>query len=158
MSNIVNGFNFDQLPVKIEYVGKVDDKEWSHFLWNVTVNYKTGFWTFPYKCGLGHVEKKPGAVPMPNPPYRKDTLAYEQWERANMQPKKPSVADVMYSILSDIQSADHSFNNWCDEYGYDNGSMKAFKTYQTCCEYAVFVKKAFTCEQISAMRNALEDY
>lgn len=136
MSNIVNGFDFDQLPVKIEFVGKVDDKEWPHFLWNVTVDYKTGFWTFPYKCGLAHVEKK----------------------RHAMRPKKPSVSNVMYSILLDVQAANQSFNDWCDEYGYDNDSMKAFKTYQTCCEYAVFVRKVFTSEQITAMRAALEDY
>lgn len=158
MSNIVNGFDFDQLPVKIEYAGKVDDKEWPHFLWNVTVDYKSGFWTFPYKCGLGHIEKKPGALPMPNPPYRKGTLAYGQWERVNMQAKKPSVSDVMYSILSDSQAENQSFNDWCSEYDYDNDSMKAFKTYQTCCECAVFVRKAFTREQITAMRAALEDY
>ena len=158
MSNIVNGFDFDQLPVKIDFVRKVDDKEWPHFLWNVTVDYTSGFWTFSYKCGLGHIEKKRGALPMPNPPYRKGTLAYESWERKNTQPKKPSVSDVMYSILMDIQADDSSFNNWCDEYGYSSDSMKAFKTYQTCCEYAVFVRKAFTVEQIEQMRKALEDY
>ena len=89
MPNIVNGFDFDQLPVKIDFAGKVDDKEGPHFLWNVTVDYKSGFWTFPYKCGLGHVEKKYRTTYMPNPPYRKGTVAYESWERENMQAKKP---------------------------------------------------------------------
>lgn len=157
-ANIVNGFNFDQLPLKVDFVGKVDDKEWPHFLWNVAITYKNGMWTFPYKCGLGHVEKKPGAMPMPNPPYRKGTIAYEQWEASNTRPKKPSNSDIMYSILLDIQAADMSFNDWCNEYGENNDSMKAFKTYQVCCEYAVFVRKAFTTEQVAEMRKALEDY
>lgn len=134
--NIVNGFNFDLLPVAISYMGKVDDKEWPHFLWNVAVHYKSGFWSFPYKCGLGHIEKKRGA----------------------MQPKKPKVSDVMYSILQDIDAASMSFNDWCADYGLNNDSMKDFKVYQTCCEYAVFVRKAFTAEQIAQMKTALEDY
>lgn len=156
--NIVNGFNFDLLPVQISFVGKVDAKEWPHFLWNVSVDYKSGFWRFPYKCGLGHIEKKPGALPMPNPPYKKGTIAYVDWELRNMRPKKPKVSDVMYSILMDIDAANMSFNDWCSDFGMDNDSMKAFKTYQTCCEYAVFVRKSFTKEQISEMKTALEDY
>lgn len=156
--NIVNGFNFDLLPVVISYMGKVDDKEWPHFLWNVAVDYKSGFWSFPYKCGLGHIEKKRGAMPMPNPPYKKGTIAYSEWESRNMRPEKPKVSDVMYSILQDIDAASMSFNDWCSDYGLNNDSMKDFKVYQTCCEYAVFVRKAFTSEQITAMRAALEDY
>lgn len=158
MGNIVNGFDFDKLPVKIDFVGKVDEKEWPHFLWNVTISHKNGFWTFPFKCGIGHIEKKPGAIPMPNPPYKKGTVAYAQWEANSTRPKKPKTSDVMYSILSDIQAADSSFNNWCTEFGYDNDSMRAFKIYQTCCEYAVQVRKCFTPEQIRDMQKALEDY
>lgn len=160
--NIVNGFNFDLLPVRIEYVGKAvdlcDGTQWEHFLWNVTVSYKNGFWSFPYRCGMGHVEKKPGALPMPNPPYKKGTIAYQSWVDRNMQPRKPKISDVLHSVLLDCDAANMSFNDWCADYGYDNDSMKAFKTYQTCCEYAVYVKKAFTKEQVDAMRAALENY
>lgn len=158
MENTINGFDFAALPVRIDFVGKVDEKEWPHFLWNVTVTYTGGFWSFPFKCGLGHVEKRKGAIPMPNPPYRKGTIAHEQWAKQAFQPKKPSVSDVMYAILLDIEAADMSFNDWCAEFGMDNDSTKAFKTYQTCCEYAVFVRKAFTREQIQAMKEALVDY
>ncbi len=159
--NIVNGFNFDHLPIKAQLVGKAvdnsDGKPWEHYLWNITISYKSGFWTFPYKCGLAHIELKPGAVPMPRPPYRKGTLAYEHWQSLNMRPARPKNSDVMYSILSDIQAANQSFNDWCSDYGFDNDSMKAFKTYQTCCEYAVFVRKAFTAEQIQQMQKAFEE-
>lgn len=162
MENIVNEFDFSALPIKVDYVGKAVDTddgcEWPHFLWNVTISYKSGFWAFPYKCGMGHIEKKPGALPMPNPPYRKGTIAYAEWEARNTRPKKPSNSDIMYSILTDAEAGNLSFNEWCDNYGYSNDSVKAFNTYQTCCEYAVFIRKVFTSEQVSAMQKALEDY
>lgn len=131
--NIINGFNFDTLPITITYVGKVEDKEWPHFLWNVVIKHKDGFWTVPYKCGIGWVEK-------------------------NNKPKPPTNADIMYSLLSDAWAADESFNSWCEEFGYDPDSMRAFKTYQTCCEEGVNLRKTFTREQIEEMRKALEDY
>jgi len=141
--NIINGFDFSALPITVTYVGKVQDKEWPHFLWNVTINHKDGFWTIPYKTGLGLVEK-PKTRPFGPPP--------------SEQPKRPSNADIMHSLLLDADAADQSFNEWCDTYGENNDSMKAFKTYQACCEEGVNLRKTFTREQIEEMRKALEDY
>ena len=140
--NIINGVDFSALPITTTYVGKVQDKEWPHFLWNVVITQKDGFWTIPYKTGLGLVEKR-------NP------RAYNPGEP---KPATPTNADIMHSLLLDADAADQSFNEWCDNYGYDNDSMKAFKMYQACCEEAVNLKKTFTREQIEAMREALQDY
>ena len=73
-------------------------------------------------------------------------------------PKRPTNADIMHSLLLDADAADQAFNEWCDNYGYDNDSMKAFKMYQACCEEAVNLRKTFTREQLEAMREALQDY
>ncbi|MFA5378876.1 MAG: hypothetical protein WC455_24195 [Dehalococcoidia bacterium] len=141
--NIINGFDFSALPIKVTYVGKVQDKDWPHFLWNVVITQKDGFWTVPYKTGLGLVKKKPClGVAVPSEPV----------------PTTPTTADIMHSLLLDADAADQSFNEWCDNYGYDTDSMKAFKTYQTCCEEAVNLKKTFTREQLADMQKALEDY
>ena len=132
--NIIKGFNFSSLPIKINYVGKVDDKEWPNFLYNCTFTSKNGFFTIPFKCGLGRIHK------------------------VSKRPIYPTPADVMYSLLSDIQAEDMSFNSWCNEFGVDNDSMKQFKIYHTCCEYSVLIRKCFTPEQLEAMQTALEDY
>lgn len=158
MTNIVNDFDFDTLPVSLAYCGKIDDKEWPHYLWNVVVIYKGGAWSFPYKCGLGHIEKKPGYNPDPKPPYREGTIAYEQWINEAFRPKKPNVSDIMHSILMDSEANSMSFNDWCDNFGYDTDSMKALRTYQSCCEEGEMLRKAFTNKQIQAMKIALEDY
>ena len=157
--NIVNGFDFGALPIVVTYVGKTtDENKWEHYLWNVNIKTASGFWTFPYRCGLGHVEKKRGAMPMPNPPYKKGTIAYSEWFERNYQPKKPSNSDIMYSIMMDSEAGAMSFNDWCSNYDYSNDSMKAFKIYQTCCEYSVWISKAFSRDQIEQMRTALEGY
>lgn len=158
MTNIVNDFDFDTLPVSLTYCGKIDDKEWPHFLWNVVIAYQGGAWSFPYKCGIGHIEKKPFAGPDPKPTYRKGTTAYEQWINEAFHPKKPKISDIIYSILMESEAASMSFNEWCGDFGYDTDSMKAFKTYQACCEEGEMLRKAFTNDQIQVMKIALDGY
>jgi hypothetical protein len=155
--NIVNGFDFSALPLKIEYVGKYNDNEWPHFLWNVTISNKNGFWTVPYKCGLAHVQKKKGAMPPPKGAHN-NSIAYQSWHAASHIPKKPTNSDVIYSLLMDMSADDMSFRQWCDEYGYSSDSISALKTYTTCCEYAQNMRKTFTSDQLEKMRTALEDY
>ena len=163
MQNIINGFDFGALSIVTTYVGKVDDKEWQHYLWSVQIKHKDGFFVTPYKCGLGHVELKHPRMTMPKlsnglPAYKKGTIAYQEWHEASHQPKKPSNSDIMNSLLMDSDAGEMSFNDWCGDYGYDNDSMKAFKMYQACCEAAVNIRKCFSTAQINEMRLALEDY
>ena len=142
--NIVNGFDFSALPIKIDYVGKVEDKEWPHFLWNVTITMmdRKGYWTVPYKTGVGLVVKPKVKTYGP------------QAER----PKNPTNADIIYSLLLDAESADESFSAWCDNFGYNDDSIKALNIYKTCCEEAEHLRKTFTPDQIEAMQKALEYY
>ena len=141
--NIINDFDFSALPIKIDYVGKVEDKEWPHFLWNVTITMmdKRGYWTMPYKTGIGLVEKPKNS-----------------WAGVKDYPKKPTNADIMYSLLLDADAANESFSSWCDNFGYDDDSIKALNIYKVCCEEAVTLRKTFTRDQVEAMQKALEDY
>ena len=137
--NTVNGHDFSNLPIKINLVGKVDDREWPHYLYNVIITGKNGFWSIPYKCGLGHVIKA-------------------KYRNQKPKPKYPTNSDIMYSLLSDSDAAEYNFSDWCDCLGYDNDSLKAVNTYNTCCEYSVKLKKYFSREQLEEMKTALEDY
>jgi hypothetical protein len=136
--DVVNGFNFAALPIKVEFVGRVADQEWPHFLWNVTLQHKGGFHSTQYKTGLGHV------------------LTKQKWEE--VVPTVPENATIMHSLLLDSDAGSMSFNDWCSDFGYDNDSIKAFKAYQSCCEIAAILNKLFTREQLAAMREALADF
>jgi len=145
--NIINGFDFSALPIRIDYVGKVEDKEWPHFLWNVTITMmdKKGYWTVPYKTGVGRVEKPAKS-------------AFKRYHPQEARPKIPTNADIMCSLLLDASAADESFSTWCDNYGYDADSIKALNIYKACCDEAIYLRKTFTREQITNMQTALEDY
>ena len=137
-NDIINGFDFSALPIRVELVGRVDSKEWPHFLWNVTFRHAGGFWTFPYKCGLAHATPSScliKSVPIP-----------------------PSNADILHCVIQDAEAAHQSFDDWCSDLGANNDSIKDFRIYRECCESAVHLRKTFTREQLDAMRAALQDY
>lgn len=80
------------------------------------------------------------------------------WHKKNDKPCKPSATSVLYSLTMDMQAMHESFNDWCDNYGYDSDSMKAFKTYQDCCEIGKKMVKIFTKADIDTLRDMLQDY
>lgn len=58
-------------------------------------------------------------------PYSGGALAF-----ANRPDGQPTVADVLDSLASDASSAGQSFTDWCGDYGYDEDSRKAYRTWQ----------------------------
>lgn len=47
-------------------------------------------------------------------------------------PIPPALADVLYSLLSDADAGSRTFNEFCDDYGYDADSRRALDTYLEC--------------------------
>lgn len=72
--------------------------------------------------------------------------------------KTPHIAGFLYSALLDMQASEESFNNWCDNFGYDSDSIKAFNTYQACNEVADKLKAVIPHACIAQLREALQDY
>jgi hypothetical protein len=70
----------------------------------------------------------------------------------------PTPASVLYCLVLDSQAASESFNDWCDNFGYDNDSMKDFRLYQACCDNASKLNKVFTRQQLDTISELLEDY
>lgn len=130
-------FNIEALPIKIDYVGEtVRDNEWKCDQWRVQLTSKAGYWSTDYFTGLGH-RGKPDA-----------------WGKA--KPKRPQVADVLYSLFMDASAADNNFNDWCDEYGYSDDSLKALNIYKQCLETATALRKHFSPEQRQAIQAIIE--
>lgn len=55
---------------------------------------------------------------------------------------QPTAYDLLYCLQLDSRAIDTSFEYWCSDFGYDNDSIKALNTYQTCCENAKKLQKA----------------
>lgn len=136
--------------------GKRDDWECDSWAVSFSREGKNSFST-DYHTGIGHRESK---RPMPPEIARlgKNIIARVDWERTWLKAVAPHVAGVLYSVLMDSQGAEQNFLDWCDEYGYDNDSMKAHKVYTACCEILVKVRAFFTNEERQVMQELLQDY
>lgn len=156
--NIINGFDFDSLPINISYCGKIIEGKngWDHFLYSVNIGTGSNMFTTQYKCGLGLVEKKKGSLPAPK--CNKNCIAYKEWEEQNFKPKHPKNSDIMYGLLSDSNAGSYSFQDFCDNFGYSSDSIKALNVYRECEKTSKNLRKVFTSEQLQQMQIALEDY
>jgi hypothetical protein len=77
------------------------------------------------------------------------TFEYSQGA-AHLEP--PELVDVMCCLYAEA-NFDGSFDDFCDQYGFNNDSIKALKTYGSCVDTKAFLDKALTTEQ----RNTLEE-
>lgn len=134
----------EALPVKIDYVGEVPSK-WGDIekqnlvdQWRVTLSSKAGSHSFDYFTGLG-LRTKPNS-----------------W--GQRKPKKPKIADVLYSLIFDASAADDNFHDWCANFGYSDDSIKAMNTYKACLEVAVALRKHFSPDTLRQVRELLQDY
>ncbi len=46
----------------------------------------------------------------------------------------PALKDVVYSLVSDSDAVNYSFDDWCDNFGYSTDSRKALKTWHACTD------------------------
>lgn len=149
--------NAMQVTMSAVYAGEtVRGNNWQCDAWRVTFK-RTGKAdiTQDYYKGTGlrkQVQK------MPVPAYRKNTIAYEAWAKTAFKPVAPTATDVLYSLLQDSDAVDTSFSDWCDNYGYDSDSLKAFSTYTACCDIGKQLRTMFTYAELDALRNLLQDY
>lgn len=139
------------------YAGETKRDDWACDAWKVAFT-KTGVGTlagesvtFDYFTGLGL--RAPAGKPTDGGPApRRNTLMWEALEKAR-KPIVPDVSDVLYALASDASAAESSFDDWCDDFGYDNDSRKALATYLACQETATKLRRMFTTAQLEAIRE-----
>lgn len=71
--------------------------------------------------------------------------------------KKPQVKDVLYSMIMDDVS-NMNFDDFCNEFGYDNDSIKALETYKACEKQTQAYYNMFDSEEREALQELLENY
>ena len=73
------------------------------------------------------------------------------------RPKKPTKKDILYSMIMDDVS-DMNFNDFCDEFGYNNDSIKALKIYKACLKETKAYYNMFDSEEREVLEELLQDY
>ena len=129
----------EHLPVRIRYVGEVPSK-WASpnrttvDQWIIAVTGKDGcHHMFDYCTGLGR-------------------------RKVRNKPKPPTVADVLYSLLSDASAEQRNFHEWCSDYGHSLDSISALNTYRACLDTAHALHKCFSYELLAELRDLLAEY
>ena len=153
---------------------KEKGENWEHDLWRV----KFGDFSTTFKTGTGHRVVKINPAMHPKNLQALCTLTganvnqVHQITRGTVQLKgsklardtrhtytaPPTQASVLYCLLSDADALDYSFDEWCDNLGYDSDSIKANSMYEACREIARNLDDVFTPEQIEKLQELLQDY
>lgn len=142
--------------MKIEFIGLTERKQnnnnpWLCFEYRVTIGKETT----EYFTGIGHAyvsskKEKPEDFPANWQDGTKYTILKhnKQFERQldkfskTLYIRKPSPSDIAECLLSDIQCGQYSFDEFCENLGYSNDSLKALDVYRACMELARKFKKS----------------
>lgn len=153
----------EALPMRVTYAGESKANNWHCDRWNVNLINGCTEETTEYKTGIGLRELSATDKVR----YRmlcreyKNALTFNsvtaEFKRKYAKPVKPKNADVLYCLLLDAEANSQSFNDWCDNYGYDNDSIKAESTYRACCETALMLNRWVNKEVLQAIRVSTQD-
>lgn len=130
-------FDVGSLPIIVNYVGETTRDGWKCDQWRIEFKNKNSFWSTDYYTGLG-CRSKPKS----------------KWDTA--KPQKPKNIDILYSLFLDADAANENFDDWCDNYGYSNNSIKALNIYKSCLETATAIRKYFSPEQRECIKSIIE--
>lgn len=130
-----------KIKFSAQLVGPTKRDNWECDAWRVSFgNFSTDYYT-----GTGR-RKLPNGFKKDNP------LGIKP------KPVAPCAADVLYSLMIDAEACDQSYQDWCDNFGYDSDSIKALNTYRACEEIGRNLRKVFDHATLESFRNILQDY
>ena len=88
--------------------------------------------------------------------FKNQSYTFNFW-MGSAHTKAPSKKDVLYSfIMDDVSCMD--FNEFCSNFGYDDDSIKALKTFKACQAQTDNFYRLFDEEEREMLRELLEDY
>ena len=74
------------------------------------------------------------------------------------KPTTPHIAGILYALLSDASLGEDSFSDFCGICGYDTDSRKALAMYLECQGTTEKLRKVFTGDALTTLRDLLQDY
>lgn len=142
------------IEYSVIYCGEtLHQDNWTCDEWKVTIVNGKKKETIRYYTGTGLREIIKGfkAISLPNA-----KVINGKWQAS--KPKAPHIAGIIYSMILDSNAANISFNDWCADYGYDNGSIKAQNTYFECQKQETKLRNIFNADTHAQLAEALLDY
>lgn len=159
---------------EVEPAQSKDSKPWPHIAYDVTLKRNgRSIWSGPYHLGVGHVKGFPhGRLSMhewskldpvghaARIPYDASAEARIAENLAKAQKVTPKLADVIYSLLMDGSAYfdAQTFEDWCNEYGYDTDSRKAETIWKACDEIGRNLARAFNTQELEELREAASNH
>jgi hypothetical protein len=161
------------LQHEINLLGHRKVNEWECFKFNVLINGQE----FDYHVGMGHAKKmedKQGfnlsmselkkikdqgyTLKSSYPENRCNIVGNCKVFQVSVLVKAPKIEDILNSLFLDSDALEYSFEDWCDNYGYSNDSIKAEGIYKECIKTAHKLKKALgnKYSEVKAEIDALE--
>jgi hypothetical protein len=130
--------------IESQFIAKIEDGEWPHFEWRVTLKRDGKVYTLPYKMGLGHIQTPCKKRIQKGGRYVDRPCTHVRCEGREV-PIPPDLYTVFCSLKSDATRG-ATFQEWCFDYGYDTDSRKAMDTYIACQESENECQKFFGAE------------
>lgn len=156
---MTNEITFNAVLLRDPIKANSDDWRENAHHWHVTINGQE----FDYYTGLGHREAIRKTMRSEGGGYTYDELKHKNLTQVGFESmlklskaKPPVLDDVLYCLVSDADATEMSFSEWCDNFGYNSDSRKAFRTYELCQKNADKLRKAGI--NIAAERERLQDY
>jgi hypothetical protein len=146
---------------KVNHIGLfVNDDLWVHDKYIVIIEGQD----FEYSSGIGHrielnhfTKDDFKKIKSKNPKQTKENLLVYADELKKVSKVKPlNIDDVLYSLVLDSDFACETFDDFCDNLGYDNDSMKANEIYKACQKNAKKVKSFIS--DLEKARELFQDY
>jgi hypothetical protein len=157
----------------------IDEGGWEHFLFSYTLlrNGKP-LHSGTYRKGSGHVKLVEPKSPVNRLRGYEGNVLRERVKRPNCK-IRPSfqgelidlynklaseqkltlgLDELVYSLTTDGQGTDQSFEDWCVDLGYDADSRKAHSIYTACQEIGWMIRRNFTPEELERIVEASQDF
>lgn len=145
------------LQYEINLLGHRKLNDWECFKFNVSINGQE----FKYHVGMGYAKKREDKQGFTLSMYEIKKIIDQGYTLKSSYPenrynivgnckvfqvsvlvKPPTIESIIHSLFIDSDVLEYSFDDWCNNYGYSNDSIKAKETYEECVKTAHKLKKA----------------
>lgn len=138
-----------EFDVTIHHLGLFLEKEDKYPMDHYTI--RIGDQLFEYHQGIGHRKPKRGYGELLYS--RTPSIEYIKEATRIIQPK---LDDILYCLVSDSDVMEYSFEEWCNNTGYDPDRISHKKIYDACRENAEKLLKLGI--DLEKAREAFQDY
>lgn len=148
---------------RIEFGGRTWNPNWKEEkqrnFYHVSLSTPRGnmtftFWDSIYNTNISKLDVEKYALTRFGRGYQYLTKYEQKVVKKELKKKKAKAVPTAYDVLACLEKCDvGTFKYFCREYGYDDDSIAAYKTYVLAVEEYDSLKRIFTPEQMEELRE-----